>query len=166
MKYKLVKLLNLSGNAASIYSIEVDDLGKTLFDVFLGENRISFKNELSDILQRIKTIGNITGAREQFFKLNEGNPGDGVCALYDARDKHLRLYCIRYGTQLVILGGGGPKPKGMKALQNDEKLRSENYVLRKLSKAITGRMQESEIMYTRDHLDFEGNLEFNNEEDE
>lgn len=61
------------------------------------------------MVQRLKIIGTKTGAREQFFKLHEGNPGDGVCALFDLPDKNLRLYCIRYNTQIIILGGGWNK---------------------------------------------------------
>jgi len=56
---------------------------------------------------RLKIIGNETGARESFFKTKEGIPGDGVCTLYDTPDKKLRLYCIRYGKQLIIIGAGG-----------------------------------------------------------
>ncbi|MBW8050528.1 MAG: hypothetical protein FVQ77_09355 [Cytophagales bacterium] len=161
MKYKLVKLSNFSGEEASIYSVYMEDLKKTLFDVFLEENKNSFKSELKDILQRIKVIGSKTGAREQFFKLNEGKPGDGVCALYDD-DRNLRLYCIRYAKQLVIIGGGGEK--SVQVLQDDEKLKEENYLLREISKIITERIKEGEINYTNDYRDFEGNLEFNTED--
>ena len=102
MKFKLVKLKSYSGKEASIYSVYMEDLQKTLFDVFLEENKTSFKSELKDILKRMSVIGHKTGAREQFFKTKEGIPGDGVCALYDDPDKKLRLYCIRYGKQLII----------------------------------------------------------------
>lgn len=163
-KYKLVKLSNFSGKVASIYSVYIEDLKKTLFDVFLEENKNSFKSELKDIVTRIRVIGHKTGARVQFFKLNEGKPGDGVCALYDAADKKLRLYCIRYGTQLVILGGGGEKT--VKALQEDKKLEEENYLLKETSKRITKRIKEGEINFSDDYLNFEGNLEFNTENDE
>ncbi|MBK6979124.1 MAG: hypothetical protein IPH28_20170 [Cytophagaceae bacterium] len=60
--------------------------------------------------------------------------GDGVCALYDDPDRNLRLYCIRYGKQIVVLGGGGHKPKTIRALQEDEKLKQENYLIRNISK--------------------------------
>ncbi len=111
MKYKLLKLNKLSGNKASIYSVYLEKEGKMLFDLFLEENKISFKSELKDIVSRLSVIGHKTGARENFFKLNEGNPGDGVCALYDRPGSNLRLYCIRYGALIIVLGGGGHKPK-------------------------------------------------------
>ena len=95
MKCKLVKLSKFSGDKASIYSVIVNDDKRTLFDRFIDENRISFIDEISNILMRLKTIGNITGARKDFFKEFEGNPGDGVCALYDIPGTKLRLYCIK-----------------------------------------------------------------------
>lgn len=166
MKYKLVKMNQISGCKSSIYSVYLEEEQKTLFDRFLEENNILFKSELKDIITRLKTIGNKTGARESFFKLNEGKPGDGVCALYDLPNSKLRLYCIRYGYLIVILGGGGYKPKGIKALQEDPKLTEENYLLRQISSDITRRMDDHEISFSDDYMDFEGNLEFNDEDDE
>lgn len=166
MKYKLVKLNKLSGNKASIYTIRLEEEGKTLFDFFLAENKISFKDELKDIVSRLKVIGCKTGARDNFFKLHEGRPGDGVCALYDEPDSNLRLYCIRYGTLIVIVGGGGYKPKSIREFQQDEKLTEENYFLRKVSGAIKTKMDDDEIEFSSDFMDFEGDLTFNDETDE
>ena len=157
-KCELVKLKNLSGSKASIYTVLVDDDSESLFDKFLKENLISYKIEITDIVGRLKTIGKETGARQHFFKENEGELGDGVCALYDEPQKDLRLYCIRYGNGLVVLGSGGYKSKDIKALQEDKKLTEENYFLRWLSKAITEKMKEREIGLTDDLLDFEGEL--------
>lgn len=156
MKCKLVKIPNLSGNAASLYSVILDGETQTLFEKFLQENSISFLNELKNILIRLQTIGQKTGAREGFFKIHEGLPGDGVCALYDEPDKMLRLYCIRYGTQIVILGGGGPKT--VNKLQEDEKLLEENQFLRWLSNQITRYIKDNVIEFSNDYLDFTGDL--------
>jgi putative component of toxin-antitoxin plasmid stabilization module len=160
--YKLVKEEKLSGVETSVYSVFLLDKQDTLFNRFINENKNSFKNELKDIINRIKTIGNKTGAREQFFKLKEGKPGDGVCALYDHPDKNLRLYCIRYGKTLIILGGGGEKTT--QTLQEDYKLKEENYFLRKVAKDIQERMQEGEIEFSDDFMDLLGNLEFKPED--
>lgn len=137
-----------------------------LFDLFLNENKNVFKSELNSIITRLVSIGKKTGAREQYFKLNEGIPGDGVCALYDSPDKKLRLYCIRYGTTIVILGGGGKKK--VQKFQENKKLKDENYFLRDLSTVITKRIMEGEIWYSDNYMELEGNLEFNdnNNEDE
>ncbi|HZV70654.1 MAG TPA: hypothetical protein VFG10_13965 [Saprospiraceae bacterium] len=164
MKFSLIKLNRLSGNRASIYAIQVKSEIETSLDKFISENSYSFKSETNDIVQRLISMGHKTGAREHFFKENEGKPGDGVCALYDDPDSHLRLYCIRFGSQLIVIGGGGHKPKTIRALQEDEKLTEENFLLRWLSAQITQRIKDKEIRYTNDHFDFDGDLEFEYEE--
>ena len=126
MKYKIVKLEKLSGKMASIYSLVMNDEKSTLFDNFLKENMISFKDETFDIFKRLNSIGKELGARDIFFKDFEGKPGDGVCALFDVPNSNLRLYCIKYGTQIVILGSGGFKSKSTRALQETKKLEDEN----------------------------------------
>lgn len=158
MKYRLVKLSNLSGNKASVYSIILDKEQETIFDKFIKENIVSFEEEVKNIIARLKTIGKSTGVRDSFVKPNEGVLGDGVCALYDNPNKKLRLYCIKYGTQLIIVGGGGQK--NVRALQEDDKLKKENYFLREVSAQITERIKDKEIKYINNYLDFEGDLSF------
>jgi hypothetical protein len=161
MKYKLVKIKNLSGDETSIYSVFIYNKKQTLYENFIKENYNSFKSEIIDINQRLKTIGVDIGARYCFFKHKEGVPGDGVCALYDNPNKTLRLYCIRYGTLLVIVGGGGEKPKNIRRLQDNEKLTKENFLMRKISKDIQQKMKDGDIQLSKDGLDFEGDLIFN-----
>ncbi|MGM0497528.1 MAG: hypothetical protein ACQESJ_06380, partial [Bacteroidota bacterium] len=157
-----IKEEKLSGKEASIYSIFLEEEQETLFNRFINENKNSFKSELKDIINRIKVIGHKTGAREQFFKLKEGKPGDGVCALYDRPDKNLRLYCIRYGKTIILLGGGGQKDTN--TLQEEPKLKQENYILRKVAKEIQEKMQEGEIKFSDDYMSFLGDLEFKPED--
>jgi len=164
MKCKIVKLDQFSGCSASVYSVYINDEKKTLFDKFIEENINSFKSELLNIIQRLKVIGKSTGARMKFFKDKEGNPGDGVCALYDIPGTKLRLYCIRYGAELIILGGGGEKPKHIKKLQDDKKLKKENYLLREISNEISNRIKTKDIEWSDDHMDLIGELEFNTED--
>lgn len=164
IKYKLVKINYLSGQKCSIYSILDYNKSQTFLDLFIDENINSFKSETIELISRLKTIGHKTGARLQYFKVHEGKPGDGVCALFDDEESNLRLYCIRYGTQLIIAGGGGHKPKTISALQEDKKLKGENYFLRELSALITERIKEKEIKFSDDDLDFIGNLKFSKEE--
>ncbi|PWH82240.1 hypothetical protein [Brumimicrobium oceani] len=167
MKYKLVKIDKLSGEKASIYSAipenESGNFEESFFDSFIKENKTSLLSEIKTLVLRLKIIGNETGARESYFKTKEGAPGDGVCALYDTPDKKLRLYCIRYGTELIIIGSGGPK--NVRALQDDEKLEKENYILRWLSSKIKESMQHGELSFSSDYMDFEGNLIIEDYED-
>lgn len=146
----------------SVYTILVDEEEITAFKNFVMSNKDSFKSEIKDIVGRLTTMGFKTGMREDFFKLYEGNLGDGVCALYDEEESNLRLYCIRYGSQIIILGGGGHKPKSIRAFQEDKNLEKENFILRDLSKLITEKMQDKEMWFSEDGLDFEGDLSIEN----
>lgn len=163
MQYKLEKIEELSGQEASIYTIFIEEENKTLFDKFIEENLGSFESEIKDIVERLQTIGQYTGAREHFFKIHEGNYGDTVCALYDNPDKKLRLYCIRISSLVIILGSGGSK--NVRALQDDEKLKSENYFLRDFSKKLLERIKDGDIEYENDFMDFSGNLTFTDDEE-
>lgn len=158
MNLELVKLDKFSGEEPSVYTLFDIDEEMTLFDKFVSENINSFKSEIKDILMRLNTIGKKTGAREQYFTLNEGKPGDLVCAIKDQPDRKLRLYCIRYGKTLIILGGGGPKTT--RTLQEDPKLTTENEILLKISDEIYKRLLNKDIFYTNEGKDFEGELEF------
>jgi hypothetical protein len=161
MRIQLVKIEQLSGKQASIYSVIYDNDQISLFDKFINENQNSFISELSSILVRLRVIGKKTGARESFFKLDEGDLGDGVSALYDDPKKNLRLYCIRYGASLIIIGGGGHKPKTVRALQNDPKLKAENLIMREVSKLIKDKMAEKSLYFSEDYYEFEGTLDIN-----
>ena len=158
MKCKIVKLTRFSGSEASVYSVVVDDSSTTLFENFVQENKILHTEEVKNIGMRLHTIGNDTGARYSFFKHKEGIPGDEVVALYDDPDKKLRLYAIRYGNDILILGGGGPK--NVKALQDDEKLKKENYLLRAVSARIAEKIKDREIWFSANNLELKGELEF------
>ena len=109
MKAELVRLRQYKGDKAIFYSVSIDGSEDTLFERFVEENYDTFLQELRNIDMRIRTMNEETGAREQYFKLREGKPGDGVAALYDFPGKKLRLYCLRFGSTTVILGGGGRK---------------------------------------------------------
>jgi hypothetical protein len=146
----------------SVYTILIDEEEITAFKNFVMNNKDSFKSEIKDIVGRLAIMGFKTGMKEDFFKHYEGNPGDGVCALYDKEDSNLRLYCIRYGSQIIIVGGGGHKPKSIRAFQEDENLKKQNFILRDLSKLITAKMQEKEMWFSEDDLDFEGDLTIEN----
>ena len=126
MYFKLEKINELSGAGATIYSVLLEDEEQSLFEHFLEENQLKYREELKDILKRLNVIGHQTGAREQFFKLEEGSGGDLVCALYDDPDKKLRLYAIRYGKTTVILGGGGVKGKQIRAWQEARRADERN----------------------------------------
>ena len=153
---------DFSGSKATIYSaiLEEDDESETtLFEHFITENLKTHHAEIQNILSRLKAIGQKTGARDQYFKEWEGVPGDGVCALYDDPDKHLRVYCIRFGSGVLVIGGGGPKPKYMKALQESEKLTQENDYMKIVSQEIAKRIKEKDIIWSGE-TELEGDFKF------
>ena len=68
----------------------------------------------------------------------------------------MRLYCIRYGSLAIILGGGGKK--STKSLQEDEKLKKENYTLRDISERIYQAIKNDEIKWSEDGKELLGDL--------
>lgn len=153
MQVEIVKIL--SGSCANFYTVKIDGDSLTLFEKFISENKSKYNNELNNIRDRLKVMSDRTGARETFFKINEGVPGDGVCALYDDPEKKLRLYCVRYGTVVVILGSGGEKPKNIKALQESKKLTKENELVKRISKGVTNAFKEKYLRWSLDKTDIE-----------
>ncbi len=164
MKYKLVKLHKFSGDEASIYTVYLEAEQQTLFDRFIAENAHVYQQELKNIVGRLKSIGTKVGAREQYFKQKEGKPGDLVCALYDEPDKSLRLFCIRYGKLCVVIGGGGLK--NVDAWEDDPKLSIEATWMINVSKDIYDKMQEGELKWSADGFELEGDINFNQDDDE
>lgn len=165
MGFKIVELINFTGTAATVYSIVDEVEENTLFDRFIKENLLKFKSEIIDIIKRIRTINAITGAREYYFRLHEGLAGDGVCALYDNPEGHLRLYCIRFGNSIIIVGGGGEKPKEIRAWQENEKLEKEANLMIEVSKKLTLRIKEREIEFSENGTKLMGRLEFYDDEE-
>jgi hypothetical protein len=164
VKFRLEKIDNLSGQKTNIYSIFLNDDDKSLFEHFLEENNEFYHEELIEILTRIKSISTKEGAREHLFKKAEGKLGDGIEALYDELNRKLRLYCIRYGSVLIVLGGGGAK--NVRALQDDPKLKKENYLLREISKLLTQAMKDGDLQWNSNYTDFIGDFTFEDFEED
>lgn len=141
-KLELVELEEFSCGAGHIYSVAVDDADFTLYDRFLQENEKDSNEELMEIAAKLNAMSGKTGFTDIFFKLNEGRPGDGLCAITDLKGK-LRLYCIRFGNTLLVLGGGGPKTT--RTYQEDPKLLSENMLLRRVSDVIAEAVKGKDI---------------------
>lgn len=160
MEYRLEKIENLSGRKASIYTLRPVKGGNSLLENFVLENKVKFKDEVIEIYNRLKQIGKSTGIREGFIKEKEGNLFDGVIALYDQEGSNLRVYGVKFGSSLLIIGGGGFKPKSIRALQDDDKLNNENQIMKSISLEITRKMKEKEMKIINDFMDFEGDFNF------
>lgn len=157
MKIELIKSPSLSGKYATIYNVQIDD-NTSLFDKFLTAYYATHESEILSIVDKIRIIAQKTGARANFFKENEGTLGDGVCAMFDVPKYKLRLFCIRYGTEIIILGGGGVKE--VRAWQDDPKLSSEASLIIKIAKHINQAIKDKDIEYSDDYMKLEGDLIF------
>lgn len=163
LNYEIVEIETFSGSEAKIYSIIPEGEELTLFEKFVDENVVEFKDEVKDILKRLKIIGHKTGARENFFK-HEGdrsfvkNYGKYVCALYDDEDSNLRLYCIRLANVAIIIGGGGHKAKSLRKWQDDEKLSEEVRKIMAYAQIILKQLDDGDLFWSEDRTELEGDL--------
>jgi hypothetical protein len=164
MNFEIIPLEEFSGLRATIYSILPKGSSNTLFDDFVEEFAEQFKDEIVSIADLLEDMGNKYGVRENFVKLNEGKPGDGIVALYDNPDKHLRLYGIRFGLGMIILGEGGQKKT--KTWQDDSKLANAVSTLMQISTSLNQRIENKEITFSTDGIYLKGNLKFNKNDSE
>ena len=155
VKAELVRLRQYKGDKAIFYSVSIDGSEDTVFEQFVEENYDMFLKELRNIDMRIRAMSEETGAREQYFKLHEGKPGDGVAALYDLPEKNLRLYCLRFGSTTVILGGGGRKTT--RTYQEDKELDRNVKLMSRLSRMITEALKDKELRLNEDGT-FDGEM--------
>lgn len=159
MLYEIIELGGLSGSECTIYSLVPKGSEVSLFREFVDQHLTDFPEEIENIEQRLKLMGDVTGVRANFFKEFEGKPGDGVCALYDLPGKHLRLYCIRYGMMAIILGGGGPKGKEVIRWQDDAVLTKEVSRVMAYAEHIGRRLEAREdLRWSGDYKHLEGEL--------
>jgi hypothetical protein len=158
MTFEIVKLANLSGRKATIYSAIVGDNSQTLLDQFFLENRLVHVEEVAHIRAQIQTIAHKTGAIETFFTKYEGiKVGEDVYALYR---HNLRLYCFRIGKSIVLLGGGGWKE--VAKWQDDPKLSQEVNYVRQMAKMIDQRIRDRDIRWNG--IELEGDFLFEDED--
>jgi hypothetical protein len=119
MFYEIVDLQRFSGPGCTIYSVIPKGGTETLFDEFLEEQSALHGVEVNELITRLLEIGKRHGMREHFYKPHEGRLGDNICALYIKPGGRLRLYFIKYGTDIILIGGGGYKHPRIRAWQED-----------------------------------------------
>ena len=155
MELEIVKIKQLSGKKTQIYSVILNQEDQSVFEQFLQNNYSEYPTEIEDIVSKLKIMATKTGAAE-------GKPGDGVCALFDSPDKKLRIYCIRFANVAIVVGGGGYKPKNIRAYQESSSLKKEAETVVRISRIISEAIKNKDI-----HLDdngfFLGNLKLKEE---
>ena len=153
MELEIVEIKQLSGKKTQIYSVILNQEDQSVFEQFLQNNYSEYPTEIEDIVSKLKIMATKTGAAEHFFKLNEGKPGDGVCALFDSPDKKLRIYCIRFANV---------KPKNIRAYQESPALKKEAEMVIQISKIISKAIKNKDI-HLNDNGFFLGNLKLKEE---
>jgi hypothetical protein len=164
MNFRLHKINMLSGPQASVYTILPEGGAGSLFDQFLQEYRDGFPEETKDLLLSLQTIGHKTGARAEFFKKGEGRIKDHISAMFDDPDRKLRLYCIQFGMDCIILGGGGPKTS--RTWQDDPNLTKQMELLMMIADRIHERFAAHDLQWAPGMRDITGNLDFREDEDD
>ena len=146
MGFRIVEIDERSGPECKIYSVAYDGDGEdTLFDEFLDRLEDDYPDEISELWSKLVFMGKEGGARIQFFRENEGCPGDGVVALLKESGFTLRLYAIRFGSVLLILGSGGYKSSSIGSWQEDEILSKHAIEIMRISRLITERIRNKDI---------------------
>ena len=165
MNYQIITLDEFTGDKATIYSILPEGENLTLYDKFVEEYCTDYYDDILSIADLLIDMGCKYGIRENLIKTKEGKPGDGVVAIFDNPDKNLRLYGIRYGASILLLGSGGVKGQEVMAWQDDAKLKKEAEIVIQISKEVSKRVQDREINISLDHMRLTGNLNFLNNDD-
>jgi hypothetical protein len=156
---EIVRLDEYDGSISRVYSIYIKEWDVVLFDRFLDENA-SFKPELISIDYRLKLMTSKYGVREQWLKLNEGPPELNIVAIFDEPKSHLRCYGIQFGKCLLIVGGGGKKPKNVRRFQEVKKLHFENFLIQQISRELNNLLKTGKIYWAENGIDLIGDLEF------
>ncbi len=136
----------------------------TFFEQFIEENEVQHAAALNNLAGQLDTFAHDLGARDHFFR-HEAPIGGWAHALRDDEGK-LRLYCIRYGSCLIVLGSGAPKPKGVGAWQTDPLLKPKVEATIAVADAIQEKIKEGDLKFSSDGFDFEGDLIFNDHDNE
>jgi len=157
----LEKIASLSGRMASVYTVVLASDSTSMLEEFVEIYASQYPDEVDNILMRLRAIGHKVGARRQYFKENEGRYDDMVCALYDEPEKQLRLYCIRIGSDFIIIGGGGPKQT--RTWQEDTNLSFHVNAMMAVSAGLTKKLHNRDLVWISGGMDLDGNLDFNDE---
>ncbi len=165
MYYEIVKLHRYSGKGCTIYTVRLKGQTQTLFEKFIADNLPKYQGDIRKLIANLRDIGAELGMREKFFKPEEARLGDQICAMYIKSGPGIRLYFVKYGQDVIILGGGGDKGPGVKAWQDDPELAVHVELLKRLSEHIGSRLEKREdLWWSKDLTQIEGELK--NYEDE
>ena len=142
MDFDIVRIDEVSGPKAQIYSIIYEGEEQSLFDCFFEENIDNHYEELEEIAAKLTTMGKETGCRATFFTQYEGAPGDGVVAL---KCEQMRLYCLRYDNTCIFVGSGGYKPPNVRAYQEHKPLDEKAQEMKRIAACINKAIRDKDL---------------------
>lgn len=95
------------------YTFQVEGFAETEAEKFFNrfESEADFSEDLDNLSQWLRRIGERTGAKPQFFRFEDSAEALPPPAklLGELLVKDLRLYCVRLSDEIVILANGGVK---------------------------------------------------------
>ena len=146
-------------NSVNYYSVHLDEEELSELERFFEQfpEGCRYDEDIDTIIAWLDKIGE-TGALDRYFR-HEGKYGDGVSAI-PIETSHLRLYCIRLSTQILIFGNGGVKDT--KTWQESETLSQYVETLVDTSRFIVSRLHDGTLYIVDKELI--GNLNFSRNE--
>lgn len=118
---------------------------------FLKKIENDFEDDYQVFKALLKNVIDISGAKEKFFRNEDNSECNFLKALinYDIDDKKykggLRLYCLYYNRDRVILGNGDIKKT--RTFNEDNNLKKITKVLQSLDKAMHEREMDGELSW-------------------
>jgi len=119
------------GRKAKIYSIQFDGEDIHEFEKFLEDQKVRNHPDFQPLRKRIKELYDKRGLLAQFFRPEDDKGIRLEICRIDYGTGTLRIYCIRWDDNLLILGGGGVKPGDVRFWQESPGLSIE---VRKVTK--------------------------------
>lgn len=135
------------GPRASIYTISIDGKEKTELELFLSnvgqeineiedsKERNKLKEALDFIVNRLKNTIPQKGCLDYYFEYD----GKSTDVVEKIKQSLLRLYCLRFGKLLIIVGNGGIKPENIRTTQGkkdlDKAVKNLQYINDKIESA-------------------------------
>ena len=115
--FRLVRLK--VGRKAKIYSIQFDGEEKHEFEKFLEKSEVQNHPDFQALRKKLKEMYNKRGLLEDYFIPEDDRCLHPEISRIDYGTGKLRLYCIRWDDNLLIVGGGGVKPDDIRFWQED-----------------------------------------------
>jgi len=121
--FRLVRLK--FGKKAKIYSIQYDGAENHEFHNFITKPEVYNHPDYQALRKKIKELYDKRGLLPQYFRSEDEKALHTEICRIDYGTGMLRLFCIRWNDNLLILGSGGVKPGSVRFWQENHELSVE-----------------------------------------